>query len=200
MPTGYTNKVEEGQSFEDFVLGCARAFDACIHQRDDDGNDKPTKRDLGDPDYHENLLQARKRLDVLQNMTTQEQIAHGESLREKELEHFRNILQKTRDRLNRYVDMQAKVETWAPPTAKHQNLKEFMLQQLRDSIRFDCNTEFCVKAIESLKNQSVIEAYNAAVAREECNVKFYQEHYEESIQRARESNAWIEDLYKSLGM
>ena len=35
MPTGYTAWIEEGATFEEFILGCARAFGACISMRDE---------------------------------------------------------------------------------------------------------------------------------------------------------------------
>jgi hypothetical protein len=35
MPTGYTDKIKDGISFEEFVLSCARQFGACISMRDD---------------------------------------------------------------------------------------------------------------------------------------------------------------------
>lgn len=43
MPSCYTSDIADGKdvSFNDFVLKCARAFGACIEQRDDNANDKP---------------------------------------------------------------------------------------------------------------------------------------------------------------
>jgi len=38
----------------------------------------------------------------------------------------------------RYEDMLSKVRKWKPPTPDHVDLKKFMIQQLEDSIEFDC--------------------------------------------------------------
>ena len=54
MPTGYTADIYEGNdvSFRDFALKCARAFGACIEQRDDDANDKPKLIEKTKDNYH----------------------------------------------------------------------------------------------------------------------------------------------------
>jgi hypothetical protein len=39
----------------------------------------------------------------------------------------------------RYRAMLTEVEAWEPPTADHVELKQFMLDQLTESIRFDCS-------------------------------------------------------------
>ena len=43
MPTGYTTDIYNGKdvTFKDFALKCARAFGACIHQREDNIDDLP---------------------------------------------------------------------------------------------------------------------------------------------------------------
>src|ERR1044071_9143634 len=63
MPTGYTAKLYEGedQSFEDFALGCARAFGASILMRDDSPN-KPISIDAitDNSDYHVRAIRETK--------------------------------------------------------------------------------------------------------------------------------------------
>ena len=50
MPTGYTAEIKDGISFETYALKCARAFGACIMQRDDNSN---SGAKLQEPsDYH----------------------------------------------------------------------------------------------------------------------------------------------------
>ncbi len=46
MPSGYTENIYYGKkvAFKDFALGCARAFGACVMQRDDPADVKPKIR------------------------------------------------------------------------------------------------------------------------------------------------------------
>ena len=50
MATGYTMDIYDGKnvSFEDFCLSCARAFGACILQRDDNTSIKPQLQKASD--------------------------------------------------------------------------------------------------------------------------------------------------------
>ena len=61
MPTGYTEDIYNGKdvTFKDFALKCARAFGACVHQRDDDANDPPKLREPNTGYYEERLKKAK---------------------------------------------------------------------------------------------------------------------------------------------
>jgi len=63
MPTGYTAKLCEGeQSFGEFALGCARAFGACVMQREDSMDDLPKAREHdGDVGYYSRALETARR-------------------------------------------------------------------------------------------------------------------------------------------
>ena len=65
MPSGYTSRLCEGeQPFEEFVLQCARAFGACVMQRDAPIDELPTHNERDS--YYTNALAAAKR--TLSNM------------------------------------------------------------------------------------------------------------------------------------
>src|SRR2546425_1153733 len=53
----------------------------------------------------------------------------------------------------RYRAMPAHVEAWDPPTGDHQTFKEFMLDQLNQSIQFDCG-EFSMPVPEELTGKA----------------------------------------------
>ena len=52
MPSGYTSDIYNGKevTFKDFALGCARAFGACVMQRDDPADEKP--KIMPEESYH----------------------------------------------------------------------------------------------------------------------------------------------------
>ena len=56
MPTGYTIDIYNGKkvTFKDFALNCARAFGACVMQRDDPADEKP--KIMPEESYHTKAL------------------------------------------------------------------------------------------------------------------------------------------------
>ena len=61
MPTGYTEDIYNGKdvTFKDFALKCARAFGACVHQREDNIDDPPRLK-IADTSYYEEKLKKAK--------------------------------------------------------------------------------------------------------------------------------------------
>ena len=51
MPTGYTAKIADGQTFEEFILSCARAFGALVEMRDEPA-DAPIPEEFKPSAYH----------------------------------------------------------------------------------------------------------------------------------------------------
>ena len=62
MPTGYTaTLMEKGQTFQEFIMGCARAFGALIEMRDSP-NDAPIPDKFEPSDYHaKRLIESREK-------------------------------------------------------------------------------------------------------------------------------------------
>ena len=61
MPSGYTENIYYGKevTFKDFALGCARAFGACVMQRDDPADVKP--KIMPEESYHTEKLKELKK-------------------------------------------------------------------------------------------------------------------------------------------
>ena len=78
MPTGYTAKLmENGQSFQEFVMFCARAMGVCVMMRDD-SLDKPIPEKFEPSDYElKEMAKARTELDRLLSMTKKQAKAYG---------------------------------------------------------------------------------------------------------------------------
>lgn len=199
MPTGYTADIIRGQSFEDFALGCARAFGACIHQRDDITSDKPKLREESSY-YEEKLPEALAELGYLQSLTDAQIEEYGQKARDEEIARIQKWIEEKSALREKYNAMLAKVGAWNPPTSEHVGLKEFMTKQIVDSINFDCNTKYYLESLQDAITKSPVDFYNSAVQRAEWNVNHYEEELEKEEKRVAESNAWIIELYKSLGI
>lgn len=197
MPTGYTAILGERDdvTFREFCLRCARAMGACIMQRDDPLDQLPLVDEVPS-DYHEKALStAREQLALYENMT----------LEQAQIEQLR-ILNKRRGEQNevnsdrkvlgdRYRGMLAQVKAWEPPTSNHQGFKNFMLDQLRESIKFDCGS-----AGDSHEEEPISPAkwLQSEQSKAQNNCDYHIKHEREERERIAGRNRWKRDLIASL--
>lgn len=105
---------------------------------------------------------------------------------------------RNRAQKSRYEAMLAKVREWLPPTADHVGLKDFMIQQLTESIRFDCSPnmdkydplpdpisgrEWRAKRLESLTR----------------DIEYHSKENVAEIACTNGRNEWLAELRKSVG-
>lgn len=193
MPTGYTADVESGKvtDFRTFALQCARAFGACIMQRDDPQADPPKPREIS-LYYAESLAKARNELARLSALTLVQAEAAAGAEYERQVERNREQAAKNAVEQARYDTMIAQTVEWEPPTAEHQGLRDFMLQQLRDSKR---QADF---KWPDPKLLSAGEWLAQAIAKAERDDNYYTEQVAAENHRVEQANEWIRQLYESL--
>ena len=194
MPTGYTLDLYDGKdiTFEEFALRCARAFGALISMRDEP-IDAPIPERFEPSDYHlKELEKAKKRLKEIkkwdEEKTEQEaERAYREALKERE-----EFIKKNKLIRKRYEDMLSKVQKWKPPTIEHVNLKQFMIQQLVESIEYDCFIPEMPQRLsgEEYKEQQIKKALS--------DIDYHEREYAEEVNRVYERNRWLLSLRESL--
>lgn len=196
MPTGYTADVKDGKisDLRVFVMRCARAFGALVEMRDD-APDAPIPDAFQPSTYHtQALVTVRTKLARLKRMTTAQadravSKAYAEAMSEWERAERERETTRTR-----YAAMLAKVRAWEPPSSEHVELKRFMVQQLDESIRFDCGdtSEWKPKRLNGA-------AWLAKeIERAEADVAYHEEHLAEDVTRAAERTRWVQQLRDSL--
>ena len=141
MPTGYTDVVADGSvtEFYEFIMRCARAFGALINMREESMN--ATIPDHFEPDisyYDRELEKAASRLSELRMMSLPAVREAAQQAYATEVTRYENRIDREGLKRSRYEAMLAHVEAWQPPTDDHFELKEFMKNQLEESVRFDC--------------------------------------------------------------
>lgn len=128
MPTGYTYMVEQGCSFQEFVVRCMDAFD--LRSREDGSVGGIVDLTIN-PQYAEEVNQAklelmgwkRMTLDVAQRLCDEEYAEQAA----RDLE-WRNRRSATNGKFEAMLD---KVRRWVPPNhPKGKDLKSFMFDQL----------------------------------------------------------------------
>lgn len=196
MPTGYTAKLmESGQTFQDFVMQCARAMGACVLMRDDP-MDAPIPERFEPSDYNvKRLAEAKAELARLQAMTNDEKIAFGESKKAESVASSEKWLAKEIEQNKRLEEMEAAVNKWTPPTTDHTGLKDFMLQQIGVSKN---STDYIEKSMAETRSKSPMDFYREAVASATRDIEYNAKGHREELDRANSRTEWVRQLRESI--
>ena len=194
MPTGYTAEIYEGKkpTFQEFAMGCARAFGACIMLRDEPTS-TPIPEKFEASTYHvKALAEATENLLLLQGMTEEAKATGAELYNQRQRERYLESVEKHNRMLKDYSEMLMAAQSWAPPTPEHENFKAFMISQLKESMEFDCHTPEAPETVTPevwFANQ--LKSANWSLA-------YHQKEDVKEKERTDGRNAWISDLRKSL--
>jgi hypothetical protein len=197
MPSGYTETLYKGddQTFEQFVMQCARAFGALIELRDEPHAEIPEKFEASP--YERKRLDAAIGLVVeVRDRTDEEWAAAQEAEIAEHNAHVREAIALAGERRVRYELMLAQVRAWKPPTEEHKGLHEFMVKQLEESIAFDCSTRY-------LDEQRWVPVPEYAQAKQDDaarELRRAEQSLVEAQERAAGRTAWVQDLRQSLAV
>jgi hypothetical protein len=191
MPSGYTSDIYNGKevTFKDFALGCARAFGACVMQRDDPADEKP--KIMPEESYHTEKL---KNLGEFKKPTE----AEFESYVKETIADYEKSIKEKNELKKRYSDILEKAKNWQPPTKEHERLKAFMIEQLADSSSFDCGVSFYESELTSLSAMTYEDYVTKKLAVHNGSIKYHKEYEAKDLDNIKQRNKWITDLCNSL--
>lgn len=203
MSTGYTAGILNGKikSFKQFATQCIRAFGGAIHMRDDDW-DAPYRPDKVSDHYPNLIKEINKKIEKLNNMSDKELIR----LRKKELIEQKKRYQEyveermeARLKLNRFLDDAKK---YTPPTPEHEGIKNFMIEQLTDTIGWDGDPSYYEKQIgeldKILENLDPVEIKNELMEDYLQDLERNKKHLAEEEARVNQRNEWSRQYLESL--
>lgn len=196
MPTGYTYDVGSGKisTLREFGLTCARAFGALISMRDEPFSAPVPKKLKPDTGYHDNgIREAREQLKALEAMGADEIAAAAKADADKIAASYAESDAERLATENRYKAMLAQVVEWQPP-AMLSDLRKFMIEQLQESIKFDCGdmSKYREKPIAAAE---WLDMRRAALARD---IEYHSTERAKEIARTAERNEWLAALHSSL--
>lgn len=200
MPTGYTAYIQDGSitEFKDFAIKCARAFGACITMRDDSMDAEIPEKFESDHYYENALNKANEDLIRWQKYSRGAKLKLFDKYIVSTLSIETKAIEEKMLHKDRYEKMLQKVRKWNPPSSDHIEFKNFMISQIEDSIKWDCDTKY---------NQERIDKANTISFEEWCkieldNIKWNIEYYSANLTKEKENldsrNKWISQLRKSL--
>ncbi len=193
MATGYTSGLTDETTLAEFAMKCARAFGALVTMREDP-LDAPIPESFEPSDYEREALQkAKARLKELRGMSPAQADAMAQAEYVSAIKRWQKSVDDNAKLRARYKRMLALVRKWKPPTPDHKGLKDFMIEQIESSMKFDCYesaapTKETGAAWLRMNIESAIRAVGNAT-----------KYSEEEIERARTRTKWVKDLRISLG-
>lgn len=187
--------MSEGQSFQDFILGCARAFGACIMMRDDP-HDTPIPERFEPSDYHKKrIAEATAELSRLRGLNEADRVIYGETRKATDIQQSQKWLEKERQENERLSDMEQKVNAWTPPTSEHTGLKDFMLDQIKISKN---KLGYIEASMEKSRAKPPMDYYTEAVAQAQRDIEYNITEHAEEVERANSRTDWVQQLRKSI--
>ena len=196
MPTGYTADVakRDDMTFNEFIMNCARAFGALVLMRDDPA-DAPIPDEFKPSDYHEKeILRLEQELRAVSVLTNEAALDRAKAENNSTVEQHRQYRSDRAQQRERYENMLRHVRAWKPPTPEHNGLKRFMIEQLVESIKFDCGI-YHEDLVPPVNGEQWRADKLASITK---SLAYHRKENAEEIKRTRERNEWVRALRKSL--
>lgn len=193
MPTGYTSEIYDGKNvtLRDFAIRCARGMGALISMRDE-LLDAPLPLQLqpSTEHYDSRVAAAKARIAELEAMTSEERCAAAAKYNDEVCARNEKRVKENDALRQTYERLIAETEAWqgAP-----EGLKEFMLSQLNESMRFDTSS-----APYTEEETSAGVWYGRQLAAAYGDIETWTKYRDEEVDRTKARNEWLAQLHASL--
>lgn len=203
MPTGYTAEILDGKvtTFPQFAKKCVRAFGATIHMRDESMDAEYEKRT---PSTYrtESLEKAKKSLQDAKTLSDKEIIQSRKLELQKSRKYHIDSVAKAKANAKLLNKILKDAQKWQPPTSEHTGIKDFMVDQIVQTINGDCKTDYHEKGLKEidleLKSLSAKKIRKEMIASAKKEIAYYQKELDADIIRCEESNKWVEVFMESI--
>lgn len=201
MPSGYTVGIQNGtiNNLNDFIWTCARGFGAFITQKDNI-DEPPVLKEKPYPYYKNQVKKLLKKQQKYNEYTDDDWQKEYFKYIEDQLKDIDNNIKEKIESKEKYENILNQVKEWIPPNENFHELKSFMINQIEESIDFDCNTSFWQERKNKISNLK-LEQYKRNIL-DDINKSLIssKEYYDEEVQRVKERNQWKQQLIESIGL
>ncbi len=162
----------------------------------DEPADAPVPERFEPSDYHlKKLAEARATLLKLESMTREEAEQAAKMEYSVKVQERDNGIWKKHELRRKYEAMLAQVEAWMPPTPDHEGLKQFMRDQITQSIEFDCCTSYYDKPVQRMSPMEWLAASQMEAMR---GIGYEEAEHIKEVERTEGRNAWVQALRLNL--
>lgn len=203
MPTGYTAGILDGKikTFKQFATQCIRAFGGAIHMRDDDW-DAPYRPDKASDYYINSVKDAKDKIEKLKKVSDKELVNNRKKELIEERIRYTKIIEEKKQAELKLQEFLEEANKYVPPTPDHQGIKDFMIQQLTDTIKWDCDKSYYEKEIaevdKQLENIDPVEIRKSLMEDYVDDLKLSEKRLQEEQERVDNRNEWSKQYLESL--
>ena len=190
MATGYTYPIISGEeeiSFNKFAWDLARVRGK-VRPLLDPATGSSTWNLTACAFHQEALTDA---LAMLSNLSVDWEAKAEEYNKECE-ERYKAACQDYSKNISRFENMLKKVEEWEPPTKDHESLKDFMIDQISESI----DHEYVPTKVEAVDAATL---RTNEIAKIKCDIQYHSERLIKEIEGVELARAWVDAMVKSIG-
>jgi gas vesicle protein len=201
MPSGYTAGIQNGtiNNLNDFIWTCARGFGAFITQKDNI-DEPPILKEKPNPYYKNKIKQLLNEQQKYNEYTEDDWQNEYLKYIEDQLKDIDDNIKEKIESKEKYENILNQVKEWIPPNENFHKLKSFMINQIEESIDFDCDTSFWQERKNKISNLK-LEQYKRNVLNDiNESLISNKEYYDEEVQRVKERNQWKQQLVDSVGL
>lgn len=195
MPNGYTAKILEGCTFEEYVLACARGVSANIMLRDE-GLDCPIPVYEPDISYYQGEIEKKteeiSKIKKMDRTEVEKMIVRDYQI---EIDYHDKWRAESEGDLLKYQKVMAQVIAWDPPSPDHEEFKERIVKHISESIEFDCRWHI---ATPEPVPEDPVGWIDRHVAKLEDDISYWKKNMQEEIERTERRNEWNRLLMESL--
>jgi len=191
MPTGYTAEIgEKNITFKQFAMRVMGAFVYDLRENSDI-SERPRELTVGM--YHtDELTKAEERLKKVERMHINSAKVEAEKEYTEKVKSNKEFQDKNDELKRRYLNILKQVKAWKPPTEKHLNYKQYMIEQLMITIDGDC---YILDPPEKLSGQQ----WKAKEIKDaKWHINYHTEEYKKECERVAGRNKWVNELCDSL--
>lgn len=201
MPTGYTASIKDGITFQEYAMGCARAFGATITMRDSP-RDTPIPDEFEPSNYHrESIEKSEVRLAEVKAMSVDECAVAAEKERQEKIKYHRGKIAEDKALEIKYRAMLEQAKSFVPPSEEHKEFAKFLVSQVEESIKFDCSSNYNKSELAKLDAEQDPEEWRAEqMAELGQSISYHFKEHAKEIERTNSRNKWVRQLRESLSL
>lgn len=190
---------ENNLPLDKFIMLCTRAFGACQRMRDDPLDVSVPEKITPDPFHLNSMKNLEKELKKLKSLSEKASIIWAEKEINKKIKSHKKYKKKDSctKKLKCFNDMLEKVIAWKPPSEDHIELKNFAINQLEQSIKFDDHDSYYLDEIKKLSKQTPKGYYKKELKRIAETIEYHKKHWEKEVENTNFINNWFDQLRNS---
>lgn len=198
MFNSYTDQIQYGMTFPDFVMRCATASKvlSCMF---DTPLDAPIPSFFKESTYYsEKIQELAAQINYLNSLTLEEAQLESNKEHEKEVSLYAKYKREDEVVRSKYIDMLKKVKNWVPPTEDHDLLKELMLEQIHKAIERECDLNVIMSPLE--KPLPAEDWLRSKTKETSEKMKSVMEGFKRENKEVEYRNLWLAQLRESLDL